>query len=200
MKRIQLALYLIAIAGLCCTAHASVIPNFDLNGTLQGNVQELALDAGQYTVSLRSGLYTAWSNFPTTSSGCTNDCTQGWLNFYSVYDVLANAGVYVENGIGTPFADYNFGARLAYSTPAAALAAAAPYQFTLNTPATVQIAIPDCDGCFLDNRGGLSFTVAAVPEPAAAGLFAIGLAALTIAQRNSRHKKAVSDVVRYHPV
>ena len=183
MIRVPYVLIVAAIAGLCTTAPASVIPNFDLNGTLQGNVQELVLDAGQYTVALRNELYTAWSNFDTTSGGCTNDCAQGWLNFYSVYNVQSDSGVYVENGVGTPFADYNFGARLAYSTPEAALAAATPYQFTLNSPATVQISIPDCDGCFLDNRGGLSFSVTQIPEPATGRLIAIGLAAFSARRR-----------------
>lgn len=183
MRTFQFVVILATIAGLRATTQASGIPNFDLNAGLQGNFQELALGAGQYSVSLRNGLYTAWSNFDTTSSGCTNDCAQGWLNFYSVYNVLAGSGIYVENGIGTPFADYNFGARLAYSTPEAALAAATPYQFTLNSPAIVQIAIPDCDGCFLDNRGGLSLAVALVPEPGTLLLGAWGAIGLLLFQK-----------------
>jgi hypothetical protein len=110
----------------------------------------------------------------------------GWLNFFSVYNVQTAEGVYVENGIGTSHADYDFNARLAYSTPEAALAAGLPYHFLLDSPATVQVSIPDCTGCFIDNRGGLSFTVALVPEPKTFSLIAIGLVGPLSTSKRSR--------------
>jgi hypothetical protein len=174
--------------------HADTIAQFDLDARNDFNLQELVLDAGQYSISLRNGAFTAWSNFDTTSDGCTDDCLQGWLNFFSIYNVHTGEGVYVENGNGTPHMDYDFGSRLAYSTPEAALAAAQPFHFLLDSPATVQVSVPDCLGCFTDNRGGLSFTVALVPEPSSAIPVLLAIIGVRRSRRSSNSDKKTAKV------
>ncbi len=164
----QLLLDSIVVCGLALVllvpaTNANTVAELDLDALDGFNSVALALDAGEYTISLQDGLFTAWSPFFDTSTECTNDCAQGWLNFFGVFNHQTNQGVYVENGVGTPLDLYDFESRLAYSTPEAALAAAAPYNFVLEDPATVEIAIPDCEGCFGDNRGGLSLLVDLVP-------------------------------------
>ena len=190
MRTIQFAVFLISMECLCAVGRASTIAAFDLDARSDFNLHELVLNAGHYTVSLRSGAFTGWSNFETTSDGCTDDCAQGWLNFFSVNNVQSGEGLFVENGVGTPFAEYDFNARLAYSTPEAALAAALPFHFMLDNAATVQVSIPDCEGCHNDNRGGLSFTVALVPEPTTPCLIALGIAGPFFSRGAGKVRKA----------
>jgi hypothetical protein len=160
MKILPSVAILIAIAGPCAVDAAGQVAELNLDATDGFNAVGLLLDAGHYNISLKAGDYTAWSAWSEASEDCSNDCAQGWLNFYAVFNHQTGQGVYVENGIGTPLAEYDFSARRAYSLPGAALAAGVlPYSFVLDSPATFEIAIPDCDGCFGDNRGGLSLLV-----------------------------------------
>jgi hypothetical protein len=144
------------------SAFCQTVP-LDLDAQNGFNAVALTLDAGLYNVSLRDGVFRAWSAWSETSPDCTNNCAQGWMNFYGVFNHESGQGFYVENGIGTPLDQYDFNSRVGYSTPGAALAAGVlPFAFDLSVPSTVEFAIPDCDGCFGDNRGGLSLTVSRV--------------------------------------
>lgn len=175
---------MLASLGLAAPAHAVRIAEFDLDAVdTDRRFVGLELDAGNYRVSLRSGEYIAWSNFDTTSPDCTNDCAQGWLNFFGIYNVATDSGGFVENGAFTPFGEYDFAARLGFSTPEAALAAAEPYDFALDQATLFFFFIEDCEGCFVDNRGGLSFTLFKVPEPGTLGLMLLGFTAAGLAWR-----------------
>lgn len=163
MRLFQFLAFLIVVAGLFSTSAAQHTIPLDLDATDGFNAVGLVLDAGLYNVSLRAGIFRAWSAWSDTDTGCTNNCARGWLNFYAVFNHQNGQGFYVENGVGTPLDQYDFNSRLAYSTEGAALAAGVlPFAFELDSPALVEIAIPDCDGCFGDNRGGLSLTVSRV--------------------------------------
>jgi hypothetical protein len=195
MRSTALAVAVVGMVIVCPLGHANTVAEFDLDARNDFNLQELSLNAGQYSISLRNGAFTAWSNFDTTSSNCTSDCLQGWLNFFSFFNVQTGEGVYVENGVGTPHVAYDFNYRLAYSTPEAALAAAHPFHFLLDSSATVQVSIPDCPGCFIDNRGGLSFSIELVPEPSALVLVAVALSGIGLLQRQQRKAAADSQVL-----
>lgn len=164
--------------GLGAPAQAVHIADFDLDvTTLDSSYIGLDLEPGSYRASLRSGRSDAWSAWDTTDDNCTNDCLRGWMNFYFVFNVAEGAGGYVENGTFTPSDEYDFSARRTFSTPEAALAAAVPFQFVLSQPTLFFFWAQDCDECYSDNPGGLSFTLERVPEPGSLGLLMPGLAA-----------------------
>ena len=172
------AILLFLTFGLATPAQAVHIHDFDLDALdVDQSYIGLELDAADYRVSLRSGKYVAWSAWSTTSDDCTDDCAQGWLNFYGIYNVATESGGYVENGTSTPFGEYDFTKRLAYATPESALATAGTFAFTLEAPTLFFFFIDDCEGCFGDNRGGLSFRLVKVPEPGSLGLLALGFGA-----------------------
>lgn len=183
MRKTRVLVLAASLLAVCSVGRAGTIAHFDLDATDELNVYQAALSPGAYSISLRNGAYAAWSAWLENGPG------QGWLNFYGVLNLQSGAGVYIENGLATPFADYDFNARLVFNTPEDALAADAPYVFTLSEPATVQIAIPDCPACFGDNRGGLSLTLAQVPEPSTFCLIACAFAGLGVAARRQAKRR-----------
>jgi hypothetical protein len=175
---------LVAAAGFAAPAQAAFLLDFDLDSVDTGQFfVELDLAPGSYEATLHARRYVAWSAWETTDENCTDDCVQGWMNFYGFFDAAAGEGVFVENGTVTPIDDYDFSQLRGFSTPEAALAAAGPFRFTLPGQAFVYFFLTDCDGCYADNRGGLSFTLQSVPEPGPVVLLGLGLVALGLRRR-----------------
>ena len=145
------------------------------------------LSAGTYNVtpiSLPPPGFTAWNAWNDgTTSGCDANgvCSNtGWLNLYMLSD----------NGSGD-VPEITIWDGLKYQTAALAFAHALSFQFTLTTAQTISFYISDNN--LIDNVGGISLDVSAVPLPAALPLFATGLGALGLLgwRRKRKAKLAV---------
>ncbi len=178
-----------ALASVAMPATAATIINLDgrLNTSNNGAnavVQNFA--AGTYQVTFTADQYTAFSRW-SSESNCDSDgihCRQGWENSARIVigdtthlfgDGAASGGY----GPLTPEDGY-------FKTAAQSLAHAAGYsfQFTLADAADVRFFIYDTP--VTDNRGGVSLSVAAVPEPAAWALMIAGFGLVGLSARRRR--------------
>ncbi|HVF93484.1 MAG TPA: PEP-CTERM sorting domain-containing protein [Sphingomonas sp.] len=163
---------------VAATMFAAPVPalaaTLDLSATdYSASSATYAFEAGTYTVSLVSDMYTAWS------ARDINRNPEPWVGYYT----------YTANGVTTLFNPEGY-AR--FATQAAALAAYSedgPLTLTFAAPTAVTFAIADAASSFGDNAGGLSLNIAAVPEPSTWGMMALGFLGLGATLR--RRSRAV---------
>lgn len=197
MKFAATALSLAALAAVAASpAHAATVVNLDgvTNASLNGsNGFTLNLSAGTYNLSFVQKAYTAFTRFSSTSGcdGAGMNCVQGW----------ENSARYIIGGATSLFGDGAASGGLGplavgdgyYGSAAQSFANSALYNasFTLDSASVVTFFIYDDN--LGDNSGGVSLSVAAVPEPTAWMMMVVGLGAIGGLMR----RKRISAAVRY---
>lgn len=186
-----LALTLAAVT-LSSPATAATVVNLDgkANASLNGsNAVVLNLSAGVYKLSFVNNTFTAFNRFG-TSSGCNGlgkSCIRGF----------ENSARFIINGSTFLFGDGAASGGLGpqstggyYSTAAQSFAASSVFStsFTLAAPGAVSFFLFDDN--LGDNTGGVSLSVAAVPEPTTWMLMLLGFGAIGFSMR-SRAKTQV---------
>ena len=164
------------------SADAATVINLDgrANSSATGsNAITQVFDAGRYTVSFVKDAYTAFSLW-SSNRGCDSsgaNCQQGYIN----------SAAFIINGVETRFGSRAVANR--YSTQAASFANAGQYTsgFTLTSPTAVSFYLPD-GGTISDNRGGISLSIAGVPEPATWAFLLLGFGAIGGSMRSSRRR------------
>lgn len=127
--------------------------------------------AGDYSVSLVNGLYSAWA--PASPS------TGNWTDYYK----------YTINGVTSFFNPLNSRRYATAADAFAAYSAASPLSLNFLVPTTVTFGIADAQSSFGDNAGGVSLAISAVPETATwmmmlAGFGMMGFALRAAPRRN----------------
>lgn len=181
------ALAIAAVAASPVQAATIVNLNGVTNASLNGsNGVMLNLAAGTYSLSFVKDAYTAFTRFsaPTGCDGAGMNCSQGWENSaryiiggttYLFGDGAASGGI-GPLGVGDGY----------YSSEALSFANSGGYldSFTLNSAGAVTFYLYDD---FLgDNSGGVSLSVAAVPEPATWLMMFVGIGAIGGFMRRKR--------------
>jgi hypothetical protein len=185
---------LVAAAGFATPSLAATV-NLDgvANASLDGsNAASVALGAGTYKLTFTQDAFTAFSRF-SGQSGCDGsggNCSQGFEN--SARYIIGGTTYLFGDGAGSGGIGPVSGGAY-YDTAAHSFANSGKYSalFTLAAPSNVKFFI--YDDYLGDNRGGISLSVAGVPEPATWGLMILGFGAVGFAAR--RRKSSVRPVV-----
>jgi len=168
-----------AVAGVIAAAPAAAqVINLNAQTTTTYAPYTQLLGAGTYQVfdvgtgDAAGALYDAWHPWGLTGGGSCDtggaNCTWGWYRRW-----------YMDFGSGEVGNNSGF-----FASAALALASAKtddPHSFTLLAPTTVKFWIADSP--YTDNTGGVSLSIAAVPEPETWGLLLAGLGLLGVAAR-----------------
>lgn len=175
-------------------AHAATVINLDgvSNASLNGsNGVTLNLAAGTYNLSFVTGDYSAFNRFG-VSSGCDGagqNCTRGWEN--SARYIIGSSTFLFGDGNGSGgIGPLGVGDGY-FSTAAQSFANSGLYNssFTLNSAGAVTFFL--YDNIMSDNVGGVSLSVAAVPEPASWMMMILGIGAIGGAMRRKRTSVAL---------
>jgi hypothetical protein len=158
---------------LALLAPTSASAGYFLDATDPGNGVTLSLTAGSYLVSYDSGAWNAWSSV----SGCdaSHHCATGWLNQFSIVPTIDAASFFADGVV--------------WETAALAEAngkAMSPLTLTLSADQMVKIYIGDFP--YYDNQGGITVSIAAVPEPETYAMLLAGLGLLGFAARRKQHQ------------
>jgi len=150
-------------------AHGNIIDIDSIANNNLGNAVSISFAPGRYDVTpigtSNGGAYDAWNwNFGIVADcdGSGANCRKGWINNYIV-KVDGAPEQRISDGIK-------------YLDPLLALDNALGTSFTLTAETNVSFYIPDLVP--LDNEGGISLDVTAVPVPGAAWLFGTGILGL----------------------
>lgn len=174
-----------APASAAVTVNLNGVTNASLNGA---NAVSQWFSAGTYNVTFTQDQYTAFSRF-SSSTGCDGagkNCTQGWENSarivadgttFDLGDGAANGGF----GPISPGDGYYVDAATAFAN-----AGGWVQQFTLAAAGNVKFFIYDDQ--LSDNRGGVSLSIAAVPEPATWALMILGFGLIGSAMRRRQNR------------
>lgn len=178
------------LAKTICLAAATMIAGpalaattVDLSATnFAASSATLNLAAGDYTVSLVKGAYTAWAPARTGVDG--NGVNIPGANWGDYYRYAIDGGPRLNANPFDPAAPR-------YVTPDdafAAYTASGPLKLSFTTPTSVTFSIADDEHSFWDNSGGVSLSIAAVPEPATWAMMLIGFLGIAVALRTKpRH-------------
>ncbi|MBV6409069.1 MAG: hypothetical protein EFKGCFLK_02691 [Rhodocyclaceae bacterium] len=166
-----------AAAALAAAPAGAQVINLDAQTTTTAAPYTQLLGAGTYQVfdvgpaDAAGALYDAWNPWGAGAGGCNisgSGCSWGWYRRW-----------YMNFGGGEVGNNSGF-----FSSAALALAGAKtddPFSFTLLAPTTVSFWIADSP--YYDNAGGVSLSIAAVPEPETWALMMAGLGLLGFAAR-----------------
>ncbi len=183
------AAFLLAAASIAVAAPSSAaIVNLDgmANASLDGsNAVSLALGTGTYKITFTKDAFTAFSRF-SGQSGCDangGNCAQGFEN--SARYTIGGSTFLLGDGAGSGGIGPVSGGAY-YDTAARSFANAGKYSalFTLTAPTSVGFFLFDDN--LGDNRGGVSLSVAGVPEPASWALMIGGFGLVGAATRRRR--------------
>ena len=193
-------------------AQTAVIVNINAVSNGTGNPVPLSLAAGTYQISpigtLSGGAFDAWNAWGTTSCSTTSGCPlngndTGWLHSFNISAPFLSSvtvgGVslppvtvlgapsttyfYQDNGLSS----FNSGPSFIFPKPSLALAATTISTITLSQASTVTFTLLDTP--YTDNLGGVSLSVALVPEPQTYALALLGLAILGLRVAGHRPTK-----------
>ena len=164
---------------------AATVVNLDGvdNASLDGaNAVTLDLDAGVYSLDFVTGASTAFTRFSNVS-GCDGlgaKCVTGF----------ENSARYVVNGVTFLFGDGAASGGLGpqatggyYSTASQSFAASNAFSTTFSLAAPGSVSFYLFDDNLGDNSGGVSLSVAAVPEPATWMFMLLGMAGIGYSMR-----------------
>ncbi|MBL9068975.1 MAG: PEP-CTERM sorting domain-containing protein [Sphingopyxis sp.] len=175
-------------------AQAATIVNLNgvANASLTGtNGVKVTLDAGTYNLSFLNSPNLAFTRFSSVAGcdGAGKNCVQGWENSARyiidgttyLFGDGAGSGGLGPLGVGDGY----------YSSAALSFANSGIYQgsFKLDTASEVTFFIYDDN--LSDNSGGVSLSVAAVPEPAAWMMMIVGIGAIGGLMRRKRTTASV---------
>lgn len=181
------ALVAAAPASAATVVNLNGVANASLNGSNAVNVN---LAAGTYSLRFTQDQYTAFTRFASVT-GCDStgqNCSQGYENSaryviggqtFTFGDGNANGGI----GPISPGNGYFRDAATSFANSTGYLA-----NFTLASAGTVGFFI--YDDFLSDNSGGISLSIAAVPEPASWAMMVSGFGLLGAALRRQRKTAA----------
>ena len=160
---------------LALSAPTSASASYFLDARDSHNGVTLSLSAGSYLVSYDAGAWNAWG-FVIGCDG-SHHCTKGWLNAFSIVPTIDGRVDFFDG----------------FLWETAALAEAngmtmSPLTLTLSADQLVKIFIADSP--YDDNLGGITVSIAAIPEPETYALMLAGLGLLGFIGRRRKQQTA----------
>ena len=191
MRLVSTLLAAAAAAAVSAPASAATIVNLDgrANASLDGsNAVPVVLAPGSYRVTFVDDLFTAFNRFG-RSTGCDSageNCSRGFMNgaLYSIDGMTFGFGDANGRGSVGPVSPGNG----YYTDAATSFANSGQYSSTFQVSGNNPVNFYLFDDALSDNVGGVSLSIAAVPEPATWAFLLLGFGAIGGAMRSSRRR------------